>query len=330
MNHCIITTINKPSKSVEKIYEYFGDGLIVIGDKKTPTDWSYKDAKYISPDNQRELEFVCRYYIPDNHYSKKNIGYLMAMKERATLIYDTDDDNCPNDNFNFRTRNVQANESLGEGWYNVYDLVASNFMWPRGFSLKHLRDFPSCGMAKFRDSSIQQGLADGEPDVDAMWRLIFGRKNKFETNKSIYLNPNTWCPFNSQSTWWFPKAYPLMYLPIYATFRMTDIYRSFVAQRCIWEIGEGVTYHSPSEVYQDRNQHDLLADFKDEVHGYLHSGIIVEILQKLKLKPGVENICDNLITCYVALIGDGILPVKEIECVKAWVKDYENITKNMG
>jgi len=32
----------------------------------------------------------------------------------------------------------------------------------------------------------------------------------------------------------------LMYLPIKASFRMTDIYRSFVAQRCLWELGEGV------------------------------------------------------------------------------------------
>ena len=330
MNYCIITTINKPTKAVVSLQQKFGDGLIVIGDKKTPTDWGYKDAQFYSETDQRGFEFVTRYYLPTNHYARKNLGYLLAISKKATSIYDTDDDNIPNEKWVVRKEEVEANESLGEGWYNVYDLVADNFMWPRGFSLKHLRIFPSCGMPKFRTSSIQQGLSDGEPDVDAIWRLIFNRKNTFSHKKSIFLRPNTWCPFNSQSTWWFPKAYALMYLPIYATFRMTDIYRSFVAQRCLWEIGEGVTYHSPSEVYQERNEHDLLKDLKDEVHGYLNSGKIVEILSKLTLKQGTENICENLKTCYMALIGEDILPANEIECVNAWVKDYEAVAKNLG
>jgi hypothetical protein len=81
---------------------------------------------------------------------------------------------------------------------------------------------------------------------------------------------NSWCPFNSQSTWFFKKAFPLMYLPCSCKHsECTDIWRSFIGQRCLWEIGEGVTFHSPSEVYQDRNEHDLLKDFEDEIPGYL-------------------------------------------------------------
>jgi len=315
---CVITTINKPTKAIEKFYDIFGDNLIIVGDKKTPEDWYYKGLAVLKESTAP--------YAPDNHYARKNIGYLIAMKNRAELIYDSDDDNYPNENWKIRDSQVEASLSIGEGWYNVYDLVSEEYIWPRGFSLRHLKDKPSCGMKKFRTSSIQQGLADGEPDVDAIWRLVINKQNKFLIDKSIYLQPNTWCPFNSQSTWFFPKAYPLMYLPITASFRMTDIWRSFIAQRCLWALGEGVTFHSPSEVFQDRNEHDLLKDFGDEIYGYLNNDAIVETLTNVELKDGEGYTCDNLLTCYQALVNKNILPIEEIISLKAWIKDYKSIT----
>lgn len=327
-HHCIITTINKPTKSVEKLHEYFGENLIVVGDEKTPNDWVYKNSKFISI--KSKVEFGLSSHLKHNHYSIKNIGYLTAIMNNADLIYDTDDDNTPNENWRIRKEQVEAHESVGEGWYNAYNIFSNEYLWARGFSLKELKMKSKVGYRKFRTSSIQQGLADGDPDVDAILRLVFGKPTKFTENKNLYINKNTWCPFNSQSTWFFPKAYPLLYLPIHATFRMTDIWRSFVAQRCLWEIGEGVTFHSPSEVFQDRNEHDLMKDFQDEIPGYLHNDKIVEILSSLKLKEGQQYMCDNLFTCYAALINNNILPKEEILSVRAWIKDYENVATDMG
>jgi hypothetical protein len=324
MNYCVVTTINEPTKAIEKLQERFGSNLIVIGDDKTPESWVYKNVRYVPTSEQMYLNLQSVHYLPNNHYSRKNIGYLMAIKNKATVIYDTDDDNIPNDKWAIRTVQTDACGSLSDGWYNVYDFFAENYMWPRGFSLKHLKVFPSVGKSRKVRSSIQQGLSDGEPDVDAIWRLVFGRQNKFANEKSVYLQPKAWCPFNSQSTWWFPQAYVLMYLPIYATFRMADIWRSFVAQRCLWEIGQGVTFHSPSEVLQVRNEHDLLKDLESEVPGYVHNDNIVKLLDGLYLREGLDYICQNLITCYQALISERFLPDEEILSVTAWVKDYEN------
>lgn len=328
MNYCIITTINPPTKAIEKYYELFGENLIIVGDEKTPKDWNYKDAKYILdlPDDKGYYEG----YAPRNHYARKNLGYLHAIKNKASLIVDTDDDNIPNENWKEREEQVEASISIGEGWYNVYDIVSEEYIWPRGFSLKHLHDFVSVGPTRLRTSSIQQGLSDGEPDVDAIWRLVSKKQHTFSPKKSIYVQPNAWCPFNSQSTWFFPRAYPLLYLPVYSTMRMTDIWRSFIAQKCLWELGEGVTFHSPSEVFQDRNEHDLIKDFADEIPGYLHNDEIVEILSHLILKPGEENICENLLTCYQAIVDKNILPEMEIRSVKKWIKDYGDVTTNLG
>lgn len=322
-NFCIITTINKLTKAVEVLYEKFGKNLIIVGDKKTPSDWEYNGIIPIKSESKP--------YAPDNHYARKNLGYLEAMRRGAKYIYDIDDDTIPNDKWKPRLQLVEANDSSSEGWFNVYKLMCSDYIWPRGFSLRELNNVPSIGNQKFLVSSIQQGMVDSEPDVDAIWRLVMKKEHQFYYDCSVYLKPNTWCPFNSQSTHWFPKAFPLLYLPITATFRMCDIWRSFIAQRILWTIGEGVTFHSPSEVYQDRNEHDLLADFKDEISGYLHNDEIVEILSALTLKQGEEYICENLLTCYDALVKHDILPYKEILSVTNWIRDYEEtIAANMA
>jgi len=326
MNFCVVTTINKPSKSIHELHKRFGKNLIVVGDQKTPANWSYKDTTFLPIQDQELMGFR---ELPYNHYARKNLGYLVAMKNRAQVIYDTDDDNIPNNKWFIRNIQVDANESIGGGWYNAYNVFSTEFIWPRGFSLKQLKKHPSCGLRKFRVSSIQQGLADGEPDVDAIWRLVLHKEHIFTKQKSIYIQPKTWCPFNSQSTWWFPQAYALMYLPVYATFRMTDIWRSFIAQRCLWELGQGVTFHSPSEVFQDRNEHDLIRDFKDEVDGYLNNDAIVEILSDLKLKQGQDYICENLLACYQAIVDKGIISVMEIDSVKRWIIQYGNVTRTL-
>lgn len=323
-NYCVLTTINKPTKAIEVLYEKFGERLIVVGDEKTLYDpWPYRKAEFLAYCHTR---YYNKPYAPLNHYARKNIGYLEAIKAGANLIYDTDDDNIPNKEWGLRFKETKAAKSYGEGWFNAYQPMTSNPIWPRGFPLSKIKGSGQMfGTKEPVVSSIQQGLSDGEPDVDAIYRLIFEKKNEFKFDRSIYLDKNTWCPFNSQSTWWFPDAYPLLYLPITATFRMTDIWRSFIAQRCLWELGQGVTFHSPSEVYQERNEHDLMDDFEKEVPGYLNNEGICETLQGLTLKPGKENVCDNLFECYCALAEKGLFQRVELDSLEKWIEDYENI-----
>ena len=80
---------------------------------------------------------------------------------------------------------------------------------------------------------------------------------------------------------------------------MTDIWRSFVAQRCIWEIGGAVVFHS-STVRQDRNEHSLLRDFEDEVPGYLLNNRIRLALEALSLDD--KDMLRNVTRCYEALV----------------------------
>lgn len=323
MNYCaVITTINPPNKAIEEVAKRIP--LIVIGDEKTPKDWEYEGVDYILDLPKDGVWYEG--YAPKNHYARKNLGYLKAIESGAELIFDIDDDTIPNDNWGVRNHTTEAKEAIGEGWFNVYGALSDDYIWPRGFSLRQLRKEAFIGSEiKEVKSSIQQGLVDGDPDVDAIWRLVLKKEHSFVGITSVYLNENSWCPFNSQCTWWFPRAYALMYLPVTVSFRMTDIWRSFIAQRCLWELDEVVTYHSPSESVQIRNTHDLIDDLRLEYDGYLHNDAIVSILGNMELKKGDDFVCENLLACYQSLADAGIIKEAEIRSVMAWIKKYKSI-----
>jgi len=171
---------------------------------------------------------------------------------------------------------------------------------------------------------IQQGLADENPDVDAVYRLTYPLPMNFEIKNKLALGKNAWSPFNSQNTYWFKEAFALMYLPSFCSFRMTDIWRSYVAQRISWECGWSVLYHEPT-VWQERNAHNLMKDFEDEIPGYSNNFNICKELQALNLKSGQENIYDNLITCYQKLIDINVIGKEEMALLKTWISDISKL-----
>jgi len=264
----------------------------------------------------------------------------MAISQKAECIYETDDDNAPLESWQSRTVTTRAISVDGNGWTNAYRLFTGEFIWPRGLPLDQVRNGHvdgSVGELPLQDveapiqqglaAPIQQGLADNSPDVDAVWRLLHDKPIQFDRKSSVCLQPGTWCPFNSQTTWWWPQAYPLMYLPSYCSFRMTDIWRSFVAQRCLWEMGYGVVFHA-AEVYQERNPHDLMKDFEAEIPGYQGNQAFVDVLENTALKSGRGHSLDNVIRCYEALIEAGFFPEKEMQLVRAWAEDVEPLMES--
>jgi hypothetical protein len=106
---------------------------------------------------------------------------------------------------------------------------------------------------------------------------------------------------------------------------MTDIWRSFIAQRCLWEMGTGVTFHA-AEVVQERNIHDFMRDFEDEVPGYLKNKQIVRWLDEAPLKQGRDAVSANLLACYELLVARGVFPEKELDLVRAWVEDMRRLS----
>jgi hypothetical protein len=172
---------------------------------------------------------------------------------------------------------------------------------------------------------LYQALADGEPDVDALYRLTVEEESniKFEELPPVLFPKNAYSPFNSQATTWHHSIFPLMYLPITCSFRMTDIWRSFIAQRILRDSDLNLVFLG-AEVFQARNPHNLLRDFEDEVEGYLNNEKLRVILENTKLLGGTDNYDIDLTSIYENLVSAGLLMEIELDSLRNWLEDLRN------
>ncbi|MGC2656851.1 MAG: hypothetical protein WA324_02665 [Bryobacteraceae bacterium] len=277
---CVVTTIQAPTTAVRELAQQSGlpdNHFIAVGDRKSPANFELANCEYYSLAQQHETGFLTASAAPENNYSRKNLGYLLAIEAGCSVIRETDDDNRPGpDFFDVPSRRIRAPHIRGGGWVNIYSYYSyQSFgdqpLWPRGFPLTELQTHPPIYDTLVVSDvycPIQQGLVAGEPDVDAISRLVFGPRHLRFSGRSVALGEGSWCPFNSQNTTWWSDAFPLMYLPAHCSFRTTDILRSFVAQRIAWSQNWSIRFHE-SEVFQNRNEHDLLIDFEQEVPSIL-------------------------------------------------------------
>jgi len=323
----VVTSIQSPTPCMRRLADAArerGFQFVVIGDRKGPEAYELPPARLVRFDEQAALPFQLGPLLPVGHYARKNLGYLLAVQGGAGVIYETDDDNAPLPHWVPRDLETAALPVSRAGWCNVFRAFTQSPIWPRGLPLDEVRSElarqqPSAGMRRVR-AAIQQGLANGAPDVDAIWRLTLDQEVNFDAHPPLVLEPRVWCPFNSQNTWWWPEVFPLLYLPSHCSFRMTDIWRSFVAQRCLWEIGQGVVFFG-ADVRQERNPHNLLRDFRDEIPGYLRNREIADLLGALDLSPFQGRLGDCLRRCYQRLVEADVVPAQELTLVEAWLAD---------
>jgi hypothetical protein len=226
----VITTINNPNDGMNALLRFgqvTGSPVIVVGDTKTPATWENTDFEFLSISKQLELFGNFAEAIPTRHYARKNLGYLQARSYGVEWIYETDDDNVPTASpFLNRKLQIQANTYDSESkWLNVYEVFGYNsevekppLIWPRGFDLRSLRLVPTKSDSTAVTAPIQQGLANGDPDVDAIFRLTVNQPIKFNTRNAVALSNQQWSPINSQTTWWARDFFRLMYIHQSLTF----------------------------------------------------------------------------------------------------------------
>jgi hypothetical protein len=326
----IVTSISPPSPPLRALAagcRAAGFRFLVVGDTKSPPDFALDGCDFLGIDAQRKSELAFARHCPIAHYARKNFGYLIAIRDGAQLIVETDDDNLPQDGFfAARERAQEVKVISGTGWTNVYGYFSDALIWPRGLPLSAVNAACPAYAAlpmTIVDCPIQQGLADDNPDVDAIYRLLLPLPQKFRRDRRVALGPGAWCPFNSQNTAWWPDAFAMLYLPAHCSFRMTDIWRSFVAQRIAAANGWHILFTAPT-ARQERNAHDLMRDFSDELPGYLHNEAIRDALERTPVRSGVQEIPENLRRCYRALVNLAVIGPQELSLLDAWLSDLED------
>ena len=311
MNVVVFTTIQPPTDPLK----HWAWPLVGVGDRKTPNGWHLDGCTFI--DQARQTGRLAD-LLPWNHYCRKMIGYLAAARMGATAIIDTDDDNDPKPNFAVPPFDGEYDCIEHPGFANVYTRFTDQPIWPRGFPLNLIAEatFPPTTTRRVT-VGVWQGLADDDPDVDAIYRMTRPGRVFFNSNPPVVLGRGAICPFNSQNTIIRKELFPLLYLPA-VSFRFTDILRGLVAQPIMWAAGYHLGF-TQATVAQARNQHDLMADFRLEIPVYLHAAEIPAIVSAAI--SSTASVCDNLLASYTAMKAHGIVDDAEIPRLEAWLEE---------
>lgn len=319
----VITSIFLPTEAIEKFAKLKDWTVIVVGDKKTAADWNYPGVTYLSPEGQQEVAGKFAGLLPWNSYTRKNIGYLYAISQGARVIYETDDDNIPLDNWvNEPEFCTNADLLKDAAFVNIYSYFTDKKVWPRGIPLRCVlgAEIPKLAAGKNLKVGVWQFLADGDPDVDAIYRLTNNTPIYFKWREPLVLDQNTCCPFNSQNTYFCKEVFPLLYLPSTVTFRFTDILRGLVAQPVLWAAGYHLGF-AGATVLQKRNPHDYLKDFESEIPCYLQAEKVVQIAKQAVSSE--RSISENLMSVYRALSSKGVVSENELEILSSWLNLFD-------
>lgn len=335
----VITSIHGPTPAVLHMGTFVDYRVVIVLDEVSPVPPpNTATVTYLTLADQRALNFRTAEHTPLNSYTRKNIGYLYAISNGAREIYDTDDDNFINAPPRRRDTNaahlqscVPASSHLAR---NPYAAFGHPEIWPRGFPLEHTA-LECTGRGSFRgadqlpiaNASIWQGLADLDPDVDAVFRMTHTnvlRRVIFPRRPPVYVGHDAFAPFNSQNTQFFYDAFFALYLPSSVAFRLTDIWRGYFAQKLMRYTGQHVAFVGPT-VAQHRNAHDYLADFVDERQMYEQTASLLQFLNAWTPPPSAHTLFDIAAQLADDMAAAGFWGHSEPAALRAWLTDLRDL-----
>ncbi len=325
MKSCvIITTINKPTDTIIKHINNKNYDLIIVGDNKTPNDYYDLDCIYLDINKQRQLFPELADIIPYNHYCRKNLGYLYAIINKYELIYETDDDNVPYDNFDNILKELDNNDMLNctNKWINVFKYFTNNsHIWPRGYPLSLIKSTQELYIEKCNfKPSIINGLVENDPDVDALFRLISKDTIEWEKNKKVLISNKTMTVFNTQNTFWLnPNLFIALLIPSSVSFRYCDILKGIIANIILKYTNNYLMITSPN-VIQYRNEHNLISDFKSEVEMYINNENILNFIEDNIFES--DNIKTIILKIYNNLFKNKVICKLDLDILNIWINYF--------
>jgi hypothetical protein len=262
----VTTTINAPTKAIERFQTMPDWELIVVGDRKTPEPYRLTRGIYMSYSDQEKYDKSLSDAIGWNCIQRRSFGLLKAHELGADIVAVVDDDNIPYDDWG---KDLMVGEKVKVNHYTTdlpaFDPVGATnhaHLWHRGYPLQLL---PKRDYSKFQIKTVQPDIQadfwDGDPDIDAICRLEHSPECKFNT-RCFPIASNRISPFNSQNTFLSARILPHYFLFPHVG-RMDDIWASYYVQAKGFKV-----IYGKASVYQVRNPHDLLQDMKHEYLGY--------------------------------------------------------------
>jgi hypothetical protein len=283
----------------------------------------------------------CAKVIGWNTLARRNLAFLEALKWGADIIYSWDNDNIPItiDHFN-RIEDIFVESFNGikvlcvsrnrpfppqmRTWYDPGNLIIPatrhrgypfNSFWKKG-----MYDF-----AVDAKLGVAAGLVLGNPDVDATTRMEL-EPNIQQVNElgraGVVIDPREgWTVFNSQNTAVIRELIPAWFM-MPRVGRHDDIYASLVVQRVARERKLHTHFGQPF-TYQQRNQHSLVADLRQELDGMENVDKMARLLDSIDIEG--KRVIDDVMVIYEALEHVDWLPDNAIYAAYKWLEDCEGL-----
>lgn len=100
--------------------------------------------------------------------------------------------------------------------------------------------------------------------------------------------------------------------------RVSDIWRAYLTQKLLWDIGQVITFH-PSHVVHDRVAHDYLKDFQSEGDLQLKSTAMVQFLAQWS--SDAPTLLERIEQLWAALYARGFVELGDVRLAQAWIRD---------
>lgn len=245
--------------------------IFVAGDLKTPEEL-YSDLpqeiEFLSFKTQETRWPALSAILGHSTYSRKNFAYLAAVEQGYDYIWESDDDTFPS-NPKFNPFGEASHYIDCDGYINPFSVYGVPFqIWPRGIPLESVLNPAEYELSNLKTEDrwdVLQTLVNGEPDVDAIFRLTVNPNViQLPDTGNVYLIRTGKMPGNTQSTIWkISNSIQWLFTPRGLSFRSCDIWKIYIAQRFLkLGLASAVTT-------QHRNPHNLLTDFEQEIPVYL-------------------------------------------------------------
>ncbi|KAL3864903.1 hypothetical protein ACJMK2_006550 [Sinanodonta woodiana] len=338
----VVIAISLPTHAVRQIAYDNNWCLVIVADINSPSNDTYlktlgysgRRIVFLNYDDQNILFSPLSTAIPLGHIARKNIGYLFAIQNGAEFIWDFDYSNegvLDINSINMQNNIVVLQRCRGHHkLFNSYPYfgVDETYIWPRGFPLEFVRDTSTrpnlCrGTISTKSVGVFQAIANQEPDVDACFRFTREYPINFEAKQTFpfCLVPRySYCPFNERATLWTKQAFQYMVLPLSVSSRVSDVWRSYVAQFFFHREGINLIFSPPSVVQKKENQH-IFEDFKAEMDIYKKSNLLIDILQTFQFQPNVT--LENL---YEVLYRRDFISLEDVQFIRIWSQSYRDVS----
>jgi hypothetical protein len=193
----------------------------------------------------------------------------------------------------------------------------------RGFPIQH-QHMPVYKPVTDRKVGVAAGLILNDPDVDSFTRIVQAPDSQqvsLLADTGMLVDLYTWTVFNTQSTAIIRELIPAWFLGP-GLKRMDDIFSSMIVQRVARERELHVHFGKPFAI-QQRHEHDLIKDMRDEIDGYSNVVKLATLLDSTILAG--KNVIDDTRTIYKALERCEWYPKQACVAAFSWLDDCQEL-----